>query len=245
MDCQKKSEQMRERINDFALGELSPKSELELLAHVAECEACREAYDHAEAVRSLVDRGVETLVAGEPSPQFMARLRARISTEAAPKHWSWDAWRIWEPATQRRLSYAAGAVLLATILAILLIGLSRRHVSAPTVTEVTPTTYPPPIAATEPSKGSADPDRSRKELTSRSVPSSKVRREPEVLVPKGDLLAVAQFYEAVHSGRVDGDQLYAAQQETQKPIEVKPIEITPLESLEPSVTDSDNGPSLF
>ena len=58
MDCQKKSEQMMERINDFALGELSPKSELELLAHVAECEPCREAYDHAKAVHSEVDRGV-------------------------------------------------------------------------------------------------------------------------------------------------------------------------------------------
>jgi Putative zinc-finger len=246
MDCQKKSEQMKERINDFALDELSPKSELELLAHVAECDACREAYDHAKAVRSLVDRGVETLVAGEPSPQFTVRLRARISTEAAPKRWNWDAWRIWDLASQQRLSYAAGAVVLATILAVLVMGLPRRHVFAPSVAEVTSTTSAPPSTATAFPKAPTNPDDSRKEFTSsRSVPSPRIRREPEVLVPKGELLAVAQFYDAVHSGRVDGDQLYAGQLAIQKPLEVKPIEITPLESLHEPVADSDNGPGLF
>jgi hypothetical protein len=246
MDCQKKSEQMRERINDFALDELSPKSEIELLAHVAECEACREAYDHAKAVRSLVDRGVETLVAGEPSPQFTARLRARIAAEPAPTRWNWDAWRIWEPATQRRLSYAAGAVVFAAILAALFTGLSRRHVSAPTVAEVTATTSTHLSSETDPPKSPANPEHPRKEFTSsRSVPSPRIRREPEVLVPKGELLAVAQFYDAVHSGRVDGDQLYAGQLAIQKPLEVKPIEITPLESLHEPVADSDNGPGLF
>jgi Putative zinc-finger len=245
MDCQKKSEQMRERINDFALGELNPKSELELLAHVAECEACREAYGHAEAARSLVDRGVETLVAGEPSPQFTARLRARIAAEPAPTRWNWDAWRIWEPVTQRRLSYAAGAVVLATILAVLLIGLPRRHVFAPSVAEVTSTTSALPSTATAFPKAPTNPD-SRKEFTSsRSVPSPKIRREPEVLVPKGELLAVVRFYEEVHSTSVDSEQLYAAQEKPQKPLELKPIEITPLEPLAKPVADSDKGPGLF
>jgi hypothetical protein len=54
-----------------------------------------------------------------------------------------------------------------------------------------------------------------------------------------------QFYEAVHSRPVDSEQLYAAQQEPQKPLELKPIEITPLEPLETPVADSDKGPSLF
>jgi hypothetical protein len=245
MDCQKKSEQMTERINSFALGELGSKSELELLAHVAECEARRESHDHAKAVRALVDRGVETLVAGEPSPQFMARLRARIAAEPAPRRWSWDPSKIWEQASRRPLSYAAGAAVLATILAGLVMGLPRRHASALTVAEVTATIPAPPSAATDSSESSANPEHPPRKLASRSVPSRRNRREPEVLVPKGELLAVAQFYEAVHSGRVDGDQLYAAQQETQKPIEVKPIEIAPLESLHEPVADSDNGPSLF
>lgn len=245
MDCQKKSEQMTARINDLALGELSPKSELELLAHAAECEPYRKAYDHAKAVRSLVDRGVEALVAGEPSPQFMTHLRARIAAEPAPKRWSWDAGRIWEQVSRRPLSYAAAAVVLATLLIVVVTGLPRRGVSTPIVAEVVPTTSPSPNAATAFPKATAIPDHSRREATSRSVPSSRIRREPEVLVPKGELLAVVQFYDAVHGRPVDSEQLYAAQQEPQKPLEVKPIDITPLEPLETPVDDSDNGPGLF
>jgi anti-sigma factor RsiW len=245
MDCQKKSEQIRERINDFALGEVSQKSELELLAHVAECEACREAYEHTKAVLDVVDRGMETLVAGEPSPQFVTRLRARIDAEPVPKRWSWDAWMIWESATQRRLSYAVGAVVLATILAVLVMGLPRWRDSAPRVAEVTPTISASPSVATSSPMTSAMPEQPHKKLASVPAPSPRIQREPEVLVPKGELLAVVRFYEAVHSTPVDSEQLYAAQQEPQKLIEVKPIEITPLESLHEPVADSENGPSLF
>jgi hypothetical protein len=88
-------------------------------------------------------------------------------------------------------------------------------------------------------------ERPRKNLASVSVRSSRIRREPEVLVPKGELLAVAQFYEAAHRTPLDREQLYAAEQEPQKPVELKPIEIMPLEPLAKPVTDSDNGPSLF
>ena len=245
MDCQKKSKQMRERITDFALGELNPKSELELLAHVAECDACRGAYDHAKAVRSLVDRGVETLVAGEPSPQFMVRLRARIAAEPVPGRWNWDASRFWGQASSQTLSYAAGGVILATILAVLVMGLPRRNVSAPSVAEVTSTIPAPLSVATDFPKISAIPEQPRRKLASRSVTSSRSRREPEVLVPKGELLAVARFYDAVHSTPVDSEQFYAAQQEPQKPLELKPIEIAPLEPLAKPVTDSDDGPGLF
>jgi hypothetical protein len=245
MDCQKKSEQMIERINDFALGKVSPESEFELLAHVAGCGACREAYDQAKAVRSSVDRGVETLVAGEPSPQFMTRLRARIAAEPAPKRWSWEAWRIWEQASRQRLFYAAGAVVLATILAIAVMGLPRRHVSTPSVAEVPPTISVSPSVAADSPKTTAIPGHPRKKLASVPAPSPTIRREPEVLVPKGELLAVVRFYEAVHSTPVNSEQLYAAQEEPQKPLELKPIEITPLEPLETPVADSDNGPSLF
>jgi hypothetical protein len=245
MDCRKKSEQITERMSDLALGKLNPKSELELLAHVAECDACRKAYDHAKAVPSLVDRGVETLVAGEPSPQFMTHLRGRIAAEPAPKRWSWEALRDWEQVARQPLSYGVGAVALATIMAVLIISLPHRHISAPSVAEVPPTiSLAPSVAANSP-KASAIPEQPRKKLASVPAPSPKIRREPEVLVPKGELLAVVRFYEAVHSTPVDSEQLYAAQEEPQKPLELKPIEIAPLEPLETPVADSDKGPGLF
>jgi hypothetical protein len=123
-------------------------------------------------------------------------------------------------------------------------GLPRRHVFVPTVAEVTPATPATASAARESTKSSANLDRPLNEFTSRSVPSPRIRREPEVLVPKGELLAVVQFYESVHTTTVDSEQLFAAQ-EAQKPVELKPIEITPLEPLAKPIADSDNGPSLF
>jgi len=143
------------------------------------------------------------------------------------------------------LSYAVGAVALATIVAVLVMGLPHRHISAPSVAEVPPTISVSPSVETDSPKTSAIPEHPRKKLASGSLPSPRIQREPEVLVPKGELLAVVKFCEAVHSTPVESDQLYAAQQEPQKPVELKPIEIVPLEPLAKPATDSDNGPSLF
>jgi Putative zinc-finger len=245
MDCQKKSEQMSERVNDFALGELSPKSELELLAHVGGCEACREAYDYAKAVRTVVDESVEALVAGEPSAQFMTRLRARLAKEPAPSGWNWDVWKFFENQSGERFSYLAGAFVVATILIVAIVGSPRRHVAAPSSLEGLETSFAPPIAAkpaNEISNISMNPERPRKPSSARLVSSP--NSQPEVLVSKGQLLAVAEFYEVTRSSRVNAGQIYAAQEEPQKPLEVKPIEITPLEPLDASVADTDSGSSL-
>jgi len=60
------------------------------------------------------------------------------------------------------------------------------------------------------------------------------------------LSAVAQFYEATQSGRVDSEQIYAAQQQVREPLEVKPIEIAPLEPIAAaSSADSASGPGLL
>jgi hypothetical protein len=55
----------------------------------------------------------------------------------------------------------------------------------------------------------------------------------KIIVPKGQLVAAARLSEAINSGRVDGTQLLAAQQDYQKPLDVKPIEIPPLETVSP------------
>lgn len=245
MDCQKKSEQVIKEMKNLALGELSPKGELELLAHVTECESCREAYDHAEAVRAVVDDSVEALVAAEPSAQFMTRLRAKLAKEPAPSRWSWDAWKFFENQSGERFSYLAGAFVLATILIVAIIGSPRRHIAAPSSVEGRGTSFAPPIAAkpaSEISNRSMNPERPRKPSSARLVSSP--NSQPKVLVSKGQLLAVAEFYEVTRSSRVNAGQIYAAQEEPQKPLEVKPIEITPLEPLDASAAETDSGSSL-
>lgn len=245
MDCQKKSEQVVEQMKNFALGKISSKRELELLTHVAECESCREAYDHAKAVRALVDDSVEALVAAEPSAQFMTRLRARLAREPAPSRWNWDVWKFFENHSANRFSFLAGAFVLATILIFAIVGSPRRHAAAPSSAEVLEWSFVstiPAKPADEMSNTIGNLERPRKPSSARLVSSP--NSQPEVLVPKGQLLAVAEFYEVTRSSRVNAGQIYAAQEEPQEPLEVKPIEITPLEPLDASIADTDSGSSL-
>jgi hypothetical protein len=267
MDGQKKSEHMMDRVRDLALGEIHPQDELALLAHVAECEACREAYNQAGALCSFVDRGVEKLVAGEPSPQFGVRLRARLAEEAAPSRWNLNVSEMWESATRRPLSYVAVAAPVVLFVLFAMNGLTHRHPSvpsAPLVAQIPAAVMPPSAASSNPGNDApqraANPERPRTKLPPRALEarvagsrapefhetvSRPAPHEPEVLVPKDELRAVAQLYEATQTGRVDTEQLFVAQQHAQLPLEWKPIEITPLESPAPdSGEDSAKGPGL-
>jgi anti-sigma factor RsiW len=246
MDCQKKSKQIMERSNDFALDELNPNTEFELLAHLAECEACRESYNHARAVRTAVDRSAQRLAVAEPSPEFMAKLRARIASEPAPRRWNWGAETLWQQRFRRPLSYAAVALVVASILVVVMIQPSRRD-SAPPMTRVSGPSSSlsvPARPAVVIANRSKNPEHLRTEVAPGSVPSDRFRREPEVLVPRAELLVVAQFYEATRRSRVDTHQIYAAQLPMQGPIEVKPIEIQPLELLDASAAVLDSGSNL-
>jgi hypothetical protein len=250
MDGQKKSEHVMDRITDLALDEIHPKAELELLAHAGECEACRDAYNDAKAVRALIDRSVEKLVAGEPSPQFNVRLRAKLKQEPASARWSWSFSGFPEMFTVQTLSYVAGAAVLVAIAIVAVIGLTRHQHSAPLLAAIPVTAVPSPgsPSSSETSFQSTAPVPERRQIkqASRAIRSVPAQSGPEILVPKGELVAVAQFYEATQTGRVDTEQLYAAEQQVHQPLELTPIEITP---LEPAATappaNSAGGPGLF
>lgn len=100
-------------IDDAAVGALDPRRERELLAHTNECDACREAYQHARELAALVDRGVESLVAGEPSPHFATRLRARIAEEQPASR---PIWPTWKPVAAGLATAVALAMLIALLL---------------------------------------------------------------------------------------------------------------------------------
>jgi hypothetical protein len=215
---------------DAALGELRAERERELLSHAMECEACREALRDATRVRELVERGIELLVDGEPSSQFLTVLRRRIAQEPHPVRSRWMAWT----------PVAAGAL---TLLLILVIGRMPRH------------NGPSPIASRlKPSPSSPDvtgaPDATR--LNARASVSGRASDRlprahkataglPNIIVPEGQLIAAARLSEAINSGRVDGTQLVVAQRDADKPLEVNPIEITPLDP--PPTPDDEEKPA--
>jgi Putative zinc-finger len=220
-------------LSDAALGELAPSRESKLLAHATECGACREAYQRAHDLAEFVDRGVESLVAGEPSLYFATRLRTRMVEEHTH---SLFAWLGSKP--------VAASLLVAAVAAVVVVSRGpQRHNPEPLAVSLeagsssNPTTNQPQVRRGHSISGSREattaPPNLRRRHVARNVGSS---RQPEVLVPPGEIDAILQFAKAVRSGQIDGKQLLAAQQDTEKPLEITPIEIAPLISPQPDVS---------
>jgi hypothetical protein len=195
-------------MTEAALGELRPERESELLAHVAECDVCRKAYSHTKAVAAAADRGVERLVAGEPSPQFAARLRAQLAGEPIPARGNWSLW----------VPTMVGA---AAVFVLLMIVLTRSpHSNSPNAGTLEPNQAPLASNATE---GPPQPVPASRARIGHSIHTATHRqarpREPEVLVPPGQLEAALQFADAIRTGRVNGAQVLAAQQMLDKLLE--------------------------
>ena len=227
------------RIDDAALGALDPSHERELLSHAGECDACREAYQRARELAALVDRGVESLVAGEPSPHFTSRLRARIADERPDARFTWPTWK---PLT-------AGLATAATVAA-LWVFLAPSHKKLPSkstlpalnIASAVPVEVPTP---TKPTTKAPESDRlytterlrhSGTQFAAQQRHSIRRRHspgEPEVLVPPGQLAAVMQLVSDIRAGRIDAKKLVAEQaelrDEMQKPIDIPPIEVKPIE----------------
>ncbi len=217
-------------LTDAALGELRAEREPELLAHAMECDACREALAHATKVREFVERGVESVVAGEPTPGFEMRLRRRIALETRPMQSYWKAW----------VPLAAAAL---AVVALILIFSSTTHkarhsdgntsvassanTNAPVVASSGAPAVPAPGASVERETGTARATERAVHGRSASVGSLRI------IVPQGQLVAAVRLSEAINSGRVDGTQLLAAQREYQQHLDLKPIEIAPLETVSP------------
>jgi hypothetical protein len=216
MACEKHSESM----TDLAAGDVNPRRERELLLHAGECDVCREAYQHAKEVFATLDRSVETLVAGEPSPYFAARLRARIADERVFASAKWNSWP-WAVV-------ATGALAAIVLVLILVSRWSLPANSNPSVATHTSATALKPETNVTAQNGPRTPQYPKPGRVSRDADTE--RLSLEVLVPRGQLAAALQLGDAVNGGGMDGEQLLASQIELGKQLEVKPLEITPLES---------------
>jgi hypothetical protein len=215
MSCEKYSGWM----TDAVLGELRAERESELLAHATECDSCRESLGRARQVREFVDRGVEALVAGEPSPQFSTHLRRRLAQKSEPQRSAWTAWA----------PVIAGALALAVVLAIMVARRPVLNESNPNIASAVNLDSAPQGAASVAGSRTAERTAHTRDSRRRAQTRATTTSPPEFIVPRGQLAAAAQLSAAINSGRVDGNQLLAAQHEYEKPLEVHLIEIAPLE----------------
>jgi hypothetical protein len=200
-------------IANAALGGLNAARSGELREHLAQCAACSKEFEHAKAASAAMNRSMEALVAGEPSPQFVARLRARIANESVSAHPEWQTW----------IPVVCGGFAFAALLMALMIRAPHRDTGSVA-----------PVAQNLPNPGAQVPTNMGKGAAEASQTLSRTKyrvarlREPEVLVPPGQLAAVMQFANAVNEGRIDGEQIAAAQEQSEKPIEIEAIQISPL-----------------
>jgi len=180
-----------------------------------------------------VDRGVESLVAGEHSPHFATNLRRRIAQESESRRSPWMAWA----------PVLASALALAVLLAIMVTRTPLHNRSNPNIASAV---NPVPAPSDAPTSSAARPQilkrsESKRESAHRVQARAATTALPEIIVPQGQLAAAMQLSAAVNSGRVDRNQLLAANQEYEKPLEVRPIEIVPLEI--PALADATENPA--
>ncbi|MBI1750818.1 MAG: hypothetical protein HY234_05825 [Acidobacteria bacterium] len=198
--------------------------DLDLAAHLAACPACRAEFDTQRALLASIDRGLASMVAGKPAGDFAAHVRSRIAQEGiAPRPW----FAGWLPVT-------AAALALVVLVGVLTIGRPPR---LPQSTRVTP---PAPVAPAEKPHATAPPEVPRTEAPTtvaagRRPPregQSAANREPEVLVPRGEMAAVMRLFNANWEGKADGASLMAAAMPTTeilKPLATPELKISPLE----------------
>jgi len=217
MACEKYSK----LIADEALCGVGPKRGVDLRAHLAQCVSCREEFDHVTGIAAIVDGGVEMLVAGEPSPQFANRLRARVANEPGPTQLDWRAW----------IPVGGGAFVLALLLVSVMIRTSRPNNQTASHLVQVPAS-PDVVVSGDAKRPPNEVNRAFSGLEYRPVRAN----QPEVLVPPGQLAAVMRFANVMNEGRVDGEQIVIAQQRSGQPLKIDTIQILPL-----SIPQLDNG----
>jgi anti-sigma factor RsiW len=217
-------DRFKSRLLDFALG----ADDAEFRAHLDGCASCPAQLETQQALLASIDRGVASIVQGEPPGDFAAHVRRRIAEKsAAPRPW-FAGWR---------LITAAAALGVVAIVALLMIGRpprppqsARVQLGSPIAPAVKPreATSPSELARGEAPRSGAVGQRT---MRPPRQPQLAANREPEVLVPRGEMAAVMRLYEANWNGKADGASLVA---------QLPPVE----ESLKPMAFEELRIPAL-
>ena len=180
--------------------------------------------DRSDAMTGAAfERAIETALAVDPSPEFLARVRLRIEGEPGSSMWRMP-WML-----------TAGALAVAIVMAVVVFRSDRKPtltstdqvaVARRTATE----TAPPPV----PSTASATP---RTDGTPAARPAREARpaRDPEVLISADEAAGLRRLISVARDGRIDFTPVLIANREaavslqpfseiTWEPITVEPLE---------------------
>jgi hypothetical protein len=224
------------RLIEKALADTDPA----LTAHLANCADCRAELAAQSALQERITSGIAAMVADEPSPALLTRVRAEIASIEAPRSVNWMQWAI------------AGVTVTAfAVVAMWMIGRpSERLTGTGNLRVQTATTASASVASATiqvvPEKTLNDkPAAAREHHSVRSVSHVNAPRvlptivkvaqpvvtaaanhpSAEVIVPAGQREAVLRLVNALRTGRVDAASLMR----TTQPGDVAPLAIAPLE----------------
>ncbi len=237
MDCRR----YKDWLGDKALGVLDQAGEAELCAHLEICSECRAALERERRLLAAIDRGIGTDLKADLSPEFPARVRARLAKEAAKPRFTFARW-----------IPAAAAALAVGVLAVVWIAhrpagryvvpTSHQTATATTARPQTPLGHTP---APGTSRVAVIPNQARVGLATSRRPAGTTRKassaqaEPEVLIDKGEQERLAQLYNAIRGDRVDVDSLISLPPGIERkedgsvvpiPLEISPLEIAELDT---------------
>jgi hypothetical protein len=212
-----------------------------LTAHLATCAECRAELAAQSALQERITSGIAAMVADEPSPALLTRVRAEIASIETPRTANWMQWAI------------AGVTVTAfAIVAMWMIGRPSARINSVGNLPVQTASSAPVSAAPAPIQVAPSQEVSQLKKTvvreNRSVRSVAHVNSPmivaaavkvaqpvvtaaannphsEIIVPAGQREAVLRLVNALRTGRVDAASLMR----TTQPGDVAPLAIAPLE----------------
>lgn len=229
------------RLIEKALADTDPA----LAAHLAQCADCRAELAAQIALQQRITNGISTMVADEPSPALLTRVRAEIASMEAPRSAKWMPW-----------AFAGLTVTAFAIVAMWMIGRPSARMNGSGNLPLQSASSAPASSAPAPiqvvSQESLQPKktimREHSSLRNAShtnsplvVPAMVKVAQPvitaaannsssEIIVPAGQREAVLRLVNALRTGRVDAASLIRTTQPGEvtplpiiAPLEVKPI----------------------
>ncbi len=228
-------------IDDHACGaDLAP----DVAAHVASCVGCAGRLAQQRRAIEGLDAELQQMLAVEPSPFFVQRVQAHVKTSPAVRGWSAFWWSA--------IAAAAAVVIVATSLTMREPRDGRSSQARPETPSQTQTTAanPPASSPTARDSSATGPNQSpiapRRRTRPPTVTATSVRAhvEPDVLVPAGQMQAVARYMTLLRSGRLDTSSLEAKAEEDSTPeelvlgaLEIRPMTVTELDGTTSSAVD--------
>jgi hypothetical protein len=245
-------EGFEKRLTGKALADTDP----ELTAHLATCADCRAEFAAQHALQERITNGIAAMVADEPSPALLTRVRGQIAAEPAPRSANWMQWMI------------TGVTVTAfAVVAMWMVGRpSRRMIgtgtpSVQSVSQAPSASVTPPNQFASPRSVSSQPlvVREHRQVRTAShshataiVPAMVKVDQPvatiaannsraEIIVPAGQRDAVLRLVHALRTGHVDAASLIR----TSQPGDVAPLAIVPLEVKPLNSEGGDGSPTEF